>query len=90
MKDGSILEEIFEGLHVYEYLKEEPNPRLEELIRHFENRLPEEEFLLLDELLSRQAAQATDQYPKCFALGARLGFRLAGDLNEEFNDVEDL
>lgn len=74
MKETSVLEEIFERLHVYEYLKETRDPRLEE-------------FLLLDELLSRQAVQVTDQYPLCFALGARLGFRLAQDLEKRF-DIE--
>ena len=83
----SVLEEIFEGLHIYEYLKEAGDSRLEELIRHFEQNLPEEEFMLMDEMLSRQAAQATDLYPRCFALGARLGFQLAEDLDKEF-DIE--
>ena len=85
----SILEEIFETSHMYEFLgRETSDPRLEELIRHFEGLLPEHEFLLLDEMLSRQSMQVASQYSKCFAIGARAGYRLADDLEkDEFEDI---
>lgn len=91
-KKSSILEEIFESSHIYEFLKgETPDPKLEELIRHFEKSLPEPEFLLLDEMLSRQSMQAASQYSKCFAIGARMGYRLAEDLEEDiFDNIESL
>lgn len=86
-KSRSVLEELYEGLHIDELLKEENDPQLEELIKYFEAKISAEDQMMFEDMLSRQSIQIANLYPKCFSLGVKLGYRLSNELEIE-NNIE--
>lgn len=85
-----MIDKIYDGLHMDERPYEQSDNRIEDLVRYFQKTLPEKEYLLLDELMSRQSAAIAHLFPQYFKTGVKAGFQLSKELSEEIDDIENL